>query len=263
MKSSKQRLALLTGSFIAAWLVLGQNSCDSQTPQVSQPQDMTFIQDAQSTSPQTTTPWPFLSEQERSGLADSLLSSNIYIVFDGSGSMEQSACSGGEPKIVAAKRALLEFVKAVPQDANLGMVAFDSGGTTERTALGKVNSDLATNNINAVATGGGTPLSSAIEIAYKSLTAQAKKQLGYGDYHLVVVTDGVANSGYEPDKILTKILSESPVVVHTIGFCISTRHSLNQPGRTIYNTAQDYESLRKGLQSVLAEAPEFSVSEFN
>ena len=126
-----------------------------------------------------------------------------------------------------------------------------------------LNMGADSNEEKSAATGGGTPLSSAIEIAYKSLTAQAKKQLGYGDYHLVVVTDGVANTGYEPDNVLAKILTESPVVVHTIGFCISTRHSLNQPGRTIYNTAQDYESLRKGLQSVLAEAPEFSVSEFN
>jgi Ca-activated chloride channel family protein len=114
-----------------------------------------------------------------------------------------------------------------------------------------------------VAAGGGTPLSTAIEIAYKKLTAQAKKQLGYGEYHLVVVTDGEATSGYEPDKVLAKILSESPVVVHTIGFCINTQHSLNQPGRTIYNTAQDYDSLRQSLQGILAESPEFSVSEFN
>jgi Mg-chelatase subunit ChlD len=240
---------------------MAASGCDSQSPPLQQPSQ--GIAQSHSAPAQQTAPWPFLSEQDQSGIAHNLLSSNIYIVFDGSGSMQQSACSGGEPKIRAAKRALLEFVKAVPGNANLGMVAFDRKGTKERTPLGPVNFEVATKNINAVSQGGGTPLSSAIEIAYDRLTAQAKRQLGYGNYHLVVVTDGEASNGYEPDAVLAKILSESPVVVHTIGFCIDTRHSLNQPGRTIYNTAQDYESLRRGLQSVLAEAPEFSVSEFN
>lgn len=245
-------------SFLVATITV-LTACDSQTPPNQGMQPLDTLKTSAPTSP----PWPFLSEQDQASVAKNLLSPNIYIVFDGSGSMAQSDCSGGEPKIRAAKRALLEFVKVVPNNANLGMVAFDRRGTGERTPLGAVNYDVTTNNINAVSTGGGTPLSSAIDIAYKKLTAQGKKQLGYGEYHLVVVTDGEASNGYEPDKVLAKILAESPVVVHTIGFCIDTRHSLNQPGRTIYNTAQDYESLRKGLQSVLAESPEFSVSEFN
>ncbi|MCG6970696.1 MAG: VWA domain-containing protein [Gammaproteobacteria bacterium] len=242
-------------------LFLTISGCDSQSPPMNQ--STQGVEQSQGSSAQQSNPWPFLSEQDQNKIADNLLSSNIYIVFDGSGSMQQVACSGGEPKIRAAKRALLEFVKAVPASANLGMVAFDRNGTKERTPLGTVNFAVTTKSINAVSQGGGTPLSTAIDIAYQKLTAQAKKQLGYGDYHLVVVTDGEASNGYEPDKVLAKILAESPVIVHTIGFCIDTRHSLNQPGRTIYNTAQDYESLRRGLQSVLAEAPEFSVSEFN
>jgi len=243
-------------------LSIALSGCDGQTPQTDQ-QPMELSQETPDAAAPKSVPWPFLSEKDQTGVAQNLLSTNIYIVLDGSGSMQQSACSGGEPKIRAAKRALLEFVKAVPANANVGMVAFDRRGTSERTPLGVVNYDTVTRNITSVDVGGGTPLSAAIKIAYEKLTEQAKKQLGYGDYHLVVVTDGDATNGFEPDKVLTKILAESPVVVHTIGFCIDTRHSLNQPGRTIYNTAQDYESLRQGLQSVLAESPEFSVSEFN
>jgi len=71
------------------------------------------------------------------------------------------------------------------------------------------------------------PLSVAIEHGYKALTKQASLQLGYGEYHLVVVTDGEANTGYEPNKAVQSVLTESPVVIHTIGFCIRGSHSLN------------------------------------
>ncbi len=151
---------LLSASFIVTlFVILG--GCDSQTPQTGEQREPQL----QGLLNPKSAPWPFLSENDQTGIADNLLSSNIYIVFDGSGSMEQSACSGGEPKIVAAKRALLEFVKVVPDSANLGMVAFDRKGTGERTPLGIVDHTTAMRSIDDVAIGGGTPLSSAIEIA--------------------------------------------------------------------------------------------------
>ena len=44
----------------------------------------------------------------------------------------------------------------------------------------------------------------------------------------------------------------------TIGFCIGNTHALNQPGKTTYLEASDYASLRKGLRTVLAEAPGYA-----
>jgi uncharacterized protein YegL len=254
----------ITQSLGARWLgvlmiFIVVSGCDGPQPQ----RDSQGDTDAASQSSNQATLWPKTNSQEQVILADNLLASNIYVVFDGSGSMSESACSGSEAKIVAAKRALLEFVNAIPGNANFGMVAFDRSGTAERVPLRKVNHDQMTKKIASISAGGGTPLRSAIQIAYDSLTDQGKKQLGYGEYHLVIVTDGMADVGKEPDKLLDNILNQSPIVVHTIGFCIDRNHSLNQPGRTIYNSAQDYESLRQGLKSVLAEAPEFSVAGFN
>ena len=54
----------------------------------------------------------------------------------------------------------------------------------------------------------------------------------------------------------------TPIVLHTIGFCIDAKHSLNQPGRILYRQANDLEELRRGLQNVLAEAPSFTVLQF-
>jgi hypothetical protein len=91
---------------------------------------------------------------------------------------------------------------------------------------------------------------------------RAAAQLGYGEYHLVVVTDGEANQGEDPRAIVDVITRKSPIVVHTIGFCIGQNHSLNQPGKTVYRAADNPEDLERGLAEVLAEAPSFDAQSF-
>ncbi len=77
-----------------------------------------------------------------------------------------------------------------------------------------------------------------------------------------MVTDGEASEGQDPTGAVKLILDRSPVVLHTIGFCIGERHSLNQPGRTIYRAADNPNQLRQSLSGVLAEAPKFDASGF-
>ena len=184
-----------------------------------------------------------------------LTKKNYYVVLDGSGSMRDRA--GGEVKIVAAKKAISAFAALVPATANLGLLAFDGNGITERVPLGTSNRPQFAKRLEEVNADSGTPLRSAITEAYARIRAQARKQLGYGEYHLVIVTDGEANGGEDPRSIVNKILGESTVVIHTIGFDISTNHSLNQRGRTMYRTAADRAGLEKGLKEVLAEAEKF------
>ncbi len=205
--------------------------------------------------------WPTL-EDTQVDLSDDLSRKNYYLVFDGSGSMEDSRCSSGKQKIRVAKTAVIEFLAKIPRDANIGMLAFDNSGAYERVVLGQNSSARAVNAVQNVRTGGGTPLDSAIRLGYRALTEQAKRQLGYGEYHLVVITDGEASSGQDPSSIVDKIASSSPIVLHTIGFCISGDHSLNQAGITLYKSANNPAELARGLDSVLAEASDFSVDAF-
>ncbi|MEN8261504.1 MAG: VWA domain-containing protein, partial [Pseudomonadota bacterium] len=58
--------------------------------------------------------WPFLEDTGNPPISDDLLRINVYVVLDGSGSMEASGCSGGRQKIDAAKQALLDFGKSAP-----------------------------------------------------------------------------------------------------------------------------------------------------
>jgi Mg-chelatase subunit ChlD len=187
---------------------------------------------------------------------------NFMVVLDGSGSMGTSGCSGRHSKIDAAKTALDNFAHSVPEEANLGLVVFDSQGVGLTVPLVRADKKRFSDNVAKIHPSGGTPLHSAIKLAYEKLTDQARAQLGYGEYHLVVVTDGEASGGESPKNIVRRILEDSPVTIHTIGFCIDTDHSLNQPGYVLYRTANDLASLKEGLQRVLAEAPAFTVSDF-
>lgn len=208
-------------------------------------------------------PWPPLREDNKPlSLAPDLLASNYFVVLDGSGSMSQRGCSGSNSKMNVAKKSLAEFAKVVHPDANLGLLVFSRHGVEEVLPLGTQNRDNFVNEVRRVIPGGGTPLKTSLEKGYETLTEQSRRQLGYGEYHLVVVTDGEANSGEDPTEIVKTIIQDSPVLVHTIGFCINDRHSLNQPGRTLYKAANNPKALSQGLQAVLAEAPTFTVGEF-
>ena len=218
---------------------------------------------SQTPEPKVSKIWPFISDASGQNVSPKLLIDNIYIVFDGSGSMGDRGCSSGQPKINVAREAFKEFLKEVPTQFNVGLHVFDGRGNHERVKLGINNRDSLINAVETIVPRSGTPLGPAIESAYQQITSQAQFQLGYGQYHVVIITDGIANSGHEPDGIVSKILSESPVMVHTIGFCVDETHALNQPGKTIYKTATDKRSLTEGLQGVLAEAPEYSVDAFN
>lgn len=206
--------------------------------------------------------WPVISDNGNAMQVDDLTRKNYYLVLDGSGSMGDNNCSNGQSKIDVAKTAVVEFIKKIPDNANIGLVIFDGRGNFERTPLGSKNKNGAIHQIRQASSGGGTPLKSSIQHAYQSLSAQAIKQLGYGEYHLVVITDGEASQGEEPRYIVQDLLNHSPVVLHTIGFCIKGGHSLNQAGNTFYKSANNPEQLATGLESVLAEAPDFKADTF-
>lgn len=207
--------------------------------------------------------WPFAKEEESPAeLADNLLAKNYFLIFDGSGSMRDSECSGDQRKIDVAKQAVAQWSQGVPADANLGLFAFHNDGkiTLPLTNGGR---DNFISTIMKVRAGGNTPLAEATAYAYKECSAQAKRQLGYGEYTIVVVTDGIANSGSKLKKVIDEVLDDSPINIYSIGFCIGQNHSLNQPGRTIYKSADNPEQLKQGLTEVLAESESFDDSEFS
>lgn len=192
-----------------------------------------------------------------------VLARNVYVILDGSGSMAERSCTSPKSKNVESKQALETFARAVPKAANLGLAVFDGRGLREVIPLGINNRDAFIRAVQAITPGGGTPLANAVALGRQRLEHQAAQQLGYGEYNLVVVTDGEANQGQDPRPAVNNMLLNTPIVLHTIGFCIGTGHSLNQPGRTVYRAANSERELRAGLEEVLAESPAFTVQRFD
>lgn len=206
--------------------------------------------------------WPPVTNSGSSFTASrDLLKVNYYVILDGSGSMKESECSTGRNKMADAVDALSIFVNSVPQDANIGVSVFNNNKIVELLPLqreGNVNAA----KLSQIVPGGATPLRSAIDNAYGKMVSQGKRQLGYGEYHLVVITDGLATEGEDPTAVVRQMLSDSPVNLYTIGFCIGADHSLNQPGFSTYRAADNLEALKQGLSEVLAEAPSFTLDSF-
>ncbi len=207
--------------------------------------------------------WPYIDADDHGNdMVNNLTAKNYVLIFDGSGSMRDSGCSAGKQKIDVAKEAVMEWSKTLPLDANLGLVAFHNGGWSHE-ELTSGQRDTFIKTVQDIIAGGRTPLTNALKEAYKNLTKQALRQLGYGEYTIVVVTDGIANNGDFLYKEVNKVLSNSPINIYTIGFCIGSNHSLNQKGQTIYKAADNPAELREGLKEVFAESDAFDDTSFN
>ncbi len=207
--------------------------------------------------------WPPAARQSSKPYTDAarLLTTNYYVMLDASGSMAEQECAENRSKMKVAAQALGKFAHSLPADANFGLAIFNGETIKELVPLGRSRKNIL-QTVSQILPNASTPLASAVQFSYQKITEQGQRQLGYGDYYLVLITDGIADKGQEPDTVIQKILNQSPVQIYTIGFCISEHHSLNQPGRTVYRSANDPGSLEQGLQAVLAESPDFQVSDF-
>lgn len=212
--------------------------------------------------------WPPLDPNDPKGeklvLAENPLADNYYLVVDFSSSMNERACNSDESKADVVKRVLPEFILSIPSQTNIGLLVFDNEGVKERVPIDSVQKNRKNifEFIKNAKPSNGTPLSTAVQKGYEKLVEQARRQHGYGRYRLVIITDGEANMGYNPKNQVDYISTNSPVIIDTIGFCIGKKHSLNQPGKTIYREASSPEALRAGLKEVLAEAPNFDMKTF-
>jgi hypothetical protein len=192
------------------------------------------------------------------------LTRNFYFIFDGSGSMDHAPggeCKGDQnfqSKIEGARWAVREFMKKVPDDINLGLYVFDSHfGRREVIPIGTVNHQKFLTSINQIKAGGLTPLAEAIRIGTNQLVGQYKKQLGYGEYRLIIVTDGIADG--IPEAVL--YAAQYGIPIYSIGLCIGNEHPLRQFAFS-YRAADSFADLAKGLEETLAELDVFDPTEF-
>ena len=194
------------------------------------------------------------------------LTRNFYFIFDGSGSMSESLnkqCKGDRrfgSRLEGAKWAVEQFLPLMPHDVNLGLWIFDSYGNSERVLLGSDNRDKFLAEVQKTRAGGNTPLTESIEQGVNRLVEQRDKQLGYGEFRLIVVTDGQATGRPLPQAV--DYARERHIPIYTIGLCIGEKHELRKYSVS-YRAADSIEALKHGLEETLAETNVFDPKAFS
>jgi len=204
---------------------------------------------------------PPLSEGEIS------LARNFYFIFDGSGSMRDRPdydCGGDQTfrrKIDGAKWAVAEFLKKVPNEVNLGLYVFDGRRITasqrEMVPLAPDNLAIFLQAVNDIEAGGGTPLAEAIRFGTDALARQRAKQLGYGEFRLIVVTDGLA----EEIPAAAEYATKHAIPIYAIGLCIKEDHPLRRYAIS-YRAANNFQDLAKALEATVGEAEYYDPKTF-
>ncbi len=193
------------------------------------------------------------------------LTRNFYVIFDGSGSMAEALnkqCQGDKrfgSRLEGAKWAVEQFMPLVPADVNLGLWIFDASGNSERLPLGPESRAQFLTAIQKIRAGGRTPLTESIEQGVNRLLQQRDRQLGYGEFRLVVVTDGEA-TGRPLTQAVTYARARR-IPIYTIGLCIGAQHELRKYSVS-YRAADSIEALRRGLEETLAETSVFDPQTF-
>lgn len=188
--------------------------------------------------------------------------SNFYFLFDMSGSMDEK-CSG-KRKITGAKEAVSRFMKNIPDDVNIGLMVFGTrsgNGYSEALPLGPGNKEEFLDIINSLEPAGQTPLGEAILAGVDKVVDQYKKQLGYGIYRIIIITDG-EQTGIDLKEPCRYLARHGFIGLYSIGLCMKSSHTLKRYSLS-YRDANNYEELEQALVEATAESDVFDATLFD
>jgi uncharacterized protein with von Willebrand factor type A (vWA) domain len=188
--------------------------------------------------------------------------SNFYFVFDMSGSMDER-CSG-KRKIDGAKEAVTRFMKNIPDSVNIGLMLFgtrtgDDFG--EALPLASGNKEEFLKIINSLQPNGKTPLGEALLASVDKIVEQYKKQLGYGTYRIIIITDG-EETGIDLKQPCDYLARHGFIGLYSIGLCMKSSHTLKKYSLS-YRDANNYEELEQALVEATAESDVFDANLFD
>lgn len=183
------------------------------------------------------------------------------VAIDASGSMAGQAA--GELKMDAAKAAVRAFLESVPEEAEIGLLAFGHRGNNEESGkaesckgielvsdLGAADGDGIVTALESFEATGWTPLAAAISKAGESFTPGS----GEGEQVVFVVSDGRETCGGDPVAAAQELRnSDVKAIVNIIGFDVpnSDRKALKavaDAGGGVFSQANDAAELREQLR---------------
>ena len=185
---------------------------------------------------------------------DDIHKDNIVVILDASGSM-QDKFSGDrtKSKMEAAKAALQEVLSKIPDDTHIGLLVFSGANIRNEWVypLGPKDTQKLTAAIHLPQPGGNTPLGKYIRIGANRLLEQREKQYNYGNYRLLVVTDGEASDTDKVKHYTPEILNRQ-IRVDVIGVDMKTDHMLANVVDS-YRKADNPGELVAAVSQILAE----------
>lgn len=191
----------------------------------------------------------------QAGIADNdVHTDNIVIILDASGSMETKfRADETKSKMDAAKEALKEVLAKVPDGTNIGLLVFSGRNIRDEWVypLGPKDTERLIAAINLPQPEGGTPLGRYMRIGANRLLEQREKQYNYGNYRLLIVTDGEAQDNNKVAQYTPEILNRQ-IRVDVIGVDMKTDHRLAKDADS-YRRADNPGELVAAVSEILAE----------
>ena len=185
---------------------------------------------------------------------DDIHKDNIVVILDASGSM-QDKFSGDrtKSKMEAAKAALQEVLSKVPDDTHIGLLVFSGANIRNEWVypLGPKDTQKLIAAIHLPQPSGNTPLGKYIRIGANRLLEQREKQYNYGNYQLLVVTDGEASDADKVKHYTPEILNRQ-IRIDVIGVDMETDHMLAKVVDS-YRKADNPGELVAAVSEILAE----------
>jgi hypothetical protein len=179
----------------------------------------------------------------------------VVILLDDSGSMNELMRDGGRraPRMEVAKNALRKVIQQLPTDTRLGVLLLNGARESEGwlIPLGPLDRNEAVSQIERLTARGGTPLGRSMKTAMEELIEHRRRQ-PYGDYRLLVVTDGEATDRSILQRHLPNILARG-IAVDVIGVDMKSDHTLAQSAHS-YRRANDAASFEQALSEIFAES---------
>ena len=173
---------------------------------------------------------------------------HVVVIMDNSGSMA-AKMDGGQPRIVAARSALLRVLDQSPPTSQVGVLLLNPGPTGEwLIPLGPIDRSQLKTAVKSLQAGGSTPLGEKMKTGADALLKLRAKN-HYGTYKMLIVSDGEATDPALVQKFLPRIQSRG-ILVDVIGVDMAQQHSLATRSST-YRNASDPRSLEEAISDVV------------
>ncbi len=182
----------------------------------------------------------------RPAFAGNVYADNLVVIIDCSGSMQGQ-------KLKEAKTALREVLNSIPRSVHIGLLAF-GGSQGWQFNLGPRDDSYLNLAIDKLQADGNTPLGEYMKYGADRLLQQKETQLGYGNYRLLIITDGEASDPKAVEKYTPEIMARG-ISVDVIGVYMNKAHSLATKVHS-YREARDAATLKKAIKEVVAEIEE-------